>query len=308
MPNNLLPKYVKHPISLDEQIFRLHCLGLSIDDPTAARAFLKHTSYYRFKGYMLAFRRMNVHGKPLHSGTRFQDVVDIMEFDRELRNITLSAIDVLEVAIRTIFNEQLAKKYQDAFWYQNSFLFSDRKKYGAFLSKCAFSFTGSKELFAEHYNKTYGKPPLPPGWMLIEVCTLGTWSHLYSNLKISADKTVIADIFGVPKKVFQSWLRALSDLRNTCAHQSRTWNRKFGIKPKIPNSYNPHLISQRQHPFLASTDRYAVMAMMIQHLMAIVRPDYNWKKTLKTLMDTVPQFRHFNMGFSTHWTQDPFWS
>lgn len=307
MPAELRSNYAKQPISLDEQLVRLEILGIGVGDANATRLFLTHTSYYRVKGYLLAFRDLQSPGKPVREGTSFQDVVDLMEFDRELRNLTLAAIDVLEVSIRTVFNEIMAARYNDAFWYQDSFLFDDRKVYGRFLSKCASSFTASKELFVAHYAKTYGKPPLPPGWMLIEVCSLGIWSRLFANLKNSEDKAAIAAAFGLNKKVLQSWLRSLSDLRNLCAHHCRIWNRKFGVKPSIPRKYCRDVERESDSPFWASPDRYAVMALMIGDLLSVVRPDNEWKTRFCRLMERLPSFRHFHMGFAEGWRDVGFW-
>ena len=306
MPDRTLPPYTKAPISKSEQVQRLRDLGVAIVDEDACIRFLTHTSYYRLKGYLLAFRKLNAEGKPLHGPTSFEDVAKIVEFDSLLRSLTLTAIDALEVSVRTLFNELMAAKYNDAFWYQDSSLFSDSRRYGQFLSKCARDFTGSKELFAAHYNKTYGKPPLPPGWMLIEVCSLGTWSHLYSNLVASEDKKMIANAFGLQKRVFESWLKALNTLRNSCAHQSRIWNRKFGSKPMVPNCYKFNGIGEN-HPYLAAPDRFSVMAMMIQHMLSNVRSEHSWYEELRPLVCSLPDYRQFNMGFVSNWWDDSFW-
>lgn len=215
--------------------------------------------------------------------------------------MTMEAIDFLEIAIRTQLNEHFVKKYNDIFWYKNPVYFVNSHEHKKFLLIVSNEFNNSKQEFAKHYRKKYPNSPFPPGWMLIEVCTVGTWSHLYRNFENehAKNKSEIAQIFNLNKKVFYSWLLALNSLRNICAHHGRLWNNVFGVKPLIPKVL--------KNTFNSSTNRYSAMAMMIQHSMSNINPKNDWGKRLITLLTTLPTHRQFNMGFKNGWKKDTFW-
>ena len=71
--------------SLDEQIEILKSRGLNIPDETAAKQFLYQNNYYRVSGYSLTLRKHDVFTK----SATFQNIVDIYDFDHELRHILL---------------------------------------------------------------------------------------------------------------------------------------------------------------------------------------------------------------------------
>jgi len=61
-------------------------------------------------------------------------------------------------------------------------------------------------------------------------------SRLYSDLKTGDQKRIAAE-YDVNYKVFRSWLKCLTDLRNVCAHYGRLHNNTFPASPaniKLP--------------------------------------------------------------------------
>lgn len=88
-----------------------------------------------------------------------------------------------------------------------------------------------ESLFIRHYFQEYGSPVLPPCWMLAEALSMGTWSKAYGMLAERSDQKPVADFFRASPPELISWIHALTNLRNTCAHHSRLWDRRFVTCP-----------------------------------------------------------------------------
>jgi len=106
----------------------------------------------------------------------------------------------------------------------------------------------SNEEFINHYFGKYGEPAFPPSWMTLEVVSMGTLSKLFSALdRINSSSRTIAKDLGLYKvEILKNWLHALSSLRNTCAHHSRLWNRRFTIVYNSPTELqNPFYLKKK---------------------------------------------------------------
>ena len=60
---------------------------------------------------------------------------------------------------------------------------------------------------------------------------MGTWSKAYGMLAERSDQKPVADFFRAGPPELISWIHALTNLRNTCAHHSRLWDRRFVTCP-----------------------------------------------------------------------------
>ena len=83
----------------DEQIKILKSRGLSIANEDKAKKFLMRNNYYRISGYSLTLRSHDV----FNPSANFQNIIDIYEFDHELRHILLKYIDIIEITVKSIF-------------------------------------------------------------------------------------------------------------------------------------------------------------------------------------------------------------
>jgi abortive infection bacteriophage resistance protein len=155
----------------------------------------------------------------------------------------------------------------------------------------------AKELFVKAYRQKYTEEPHLPIWMATELMSLGTLSMMFEGLK-SASKTKIASQYKLAERPFQSWMHALSTLRNLIAHHSRLWNRQFGVQPMIPHKW----IYEIPQP-----DRTYCLAVMIQHLLGIIAAGVKWRKRLFDLFDLHPDIALGPMGFPKHWRTLPPW-
>ena len=116
--------------SIDEQIAILQSRGLTINDLKYAKEFLYKNNYYRVSGYSLTLRKHDVFSET----AEFQNIIDIYEFDHELRHILLKYIELIEVTIKSIYAYEFSKKYGPT-EYLNCNHFTNSDKHTAIISK-----------------------------------------------------------------------------------------------------------------------------------------------------------------------------
>lgn len=93
--------------TIEEQIGILKRRGLDIPDEKRASEFLLRNNYYRISGYSLTLRSHDV----FNQGATFQNIVDIYDFDHALRHILLRYIEVIEVAVKSLYSYEFTKCY-----------------------------------------------------------------------------------------------------------------------------------------------------------------------------------------------------
>ena len=128
----------------------------------------------------------------------------------------------------------------------------------------------------EHYYQTYSAPEIPPAWIVFEILPFGCVSRIYENLKRPYRKAV-AEKFGIEESILQSWFHALSVLRNSCAHHSRIWNRKYPFRIKKANAF----------PELDTAERFYCFAFIIDILLNRIVQTPTWTQRLK---ETINEF------------------
>lgn len=282
-----------------QQVALLQQRGMVIDDTAAAEFYLLHLNYYRLGAYWLPFEADHAthHFRP---GTRFDEVLNLYVFDRELRLLVLDAIERVEVSVRSQWAYQLAHRHGPHAHLDVALAFKPHLWHGN-LSKLSEEVSRSVEAFIKHLQSTY-EEALPPVWAVCEVMSLGLLSRWYNNLKPMPTRRAIAAAYGVDEKVLESWLRHLSLVRNTCAHHSRLWNREFTITPLLPRSKPVGLSAQCQ---VGSRKLYNALVILL-HCMDVIAPQHHWRTRLKTLIAShdVPVVA---MDFPIHWQQLPIW-
>ncbi len=128
--------------------------------------------------------------------------------------------------------------------------------------------------------------------MLAETLTLGAWSRAYGMLVQNSDKKPVADAFHVSVKELTSWMQALTDLRNKCAHHSRVWDSRYTSAP-----------AKKGNLRMVVTDNqtlYAQVAALLYCLWAI-DAQTRWLDRLESLLEAHPAVPLSSMGFSPDW-------
>lgn len=296
--------YAKPTTSAEDQISMLQRRGLEIVDHSLAIRWLQKVGYYRLSGYGLQLRVRDTAGKltdEYQPGTRFEHLIELYEFDRHLRLHVLDAIERIEVAFRSRFNDIMAERHH-SHWFMDSVRFSEKRdeKTGAllfnhdeFLAKAYEEARRNKEsLSIRHYFATYGDPPLPPCWMLGEALSMGTWSKAFGMLADRSDQKPVADFFRASPPELTSWIHALTNLRNTCAHHSRLWDRRFVTCPsKKGNLRN----------VIDANDRLFAQLATALYCLWSVEPHSHWLENLRRLLENYPTVPLGLMGFPIDW-------
>ena len=94
-------RYNKPALDENELIERYIERGLIITDRNRAARYLRHIGYYRLSPYTIPFQA----NRTTHSfrpDTTFDDIFSIHVFDRQLRLLTMDALERVEVAVRSL--------------------------------------------------------------------------------------------------------------------------------------------------------------------------------------------------------------
>ncbi len=218
---------VKNPSTYKEQIEILKRHGCHIEDEERAIRILSEIGYYRLSAYLLPFKNNKCYAE----GTSIENVYKIYEFDRKLRNVLYSAIEIVEIYMRSSLSYYHAHKY-GALGYLDAASYNKNFNADEFEEKFNREVRNNqKVLFVKHHLENYGgKFPL---WVASELFTFGSLSYFYSDLK-TCDKKELA---GRKFNSVASWLRCCTDLRNICAHYGRLYYRIF---PSVPSDIPLH--------------------------------------------------------------------
>lgn len=315
--------------------------GLLIDDEERATRYLSHISYYRLSAYAIPYTQPGSADHLFLPGTRFDNLLSLYVFDRELRLLVLDAIERVEVAVRAQLCNHMSITYgNDPFWYLDEGHFKreyghkrllanlerqldeERKRLDSDLRQLdkrrnlttdqrqVLSQKVRQETFLRHYLCSYEHPRLPPCWMMVEMLTWGDLSYLYAGLLRAADQKAIARGLGSHAELLLSWLKGINLVRNICAHHARLWNRELGVSIKLPTSDAVNWLKEKVEltdPHIRWEKRLYPVLVALQGLLYTISPASRWGDRLATLLAKYPHISHAHMGMPVSWQQDPFW-
>ncbi len=160
-----------------------------------------------------------------------------------------------------------------------------------------------EDFISEHFAK-YTSPLFPPVWKTLEVVSFGTLSKLFENFSDKHIKKTIAREFNLPQHIYlESWIKSIAVLRNCIAHHSRIWNRKFPLKPQLPQRLNGQWVDCSQ---MSRAKLYAQLCCLA-YLQNHIHPGNDFKLQLKSLLKAHPNVDVAAMGFPAGWGNDPLW-
>ena len=100
--------YAKAPLSVDDALSHLWRRRLMIDDRPANARVMRSIGYFRLHVYMRRFQ--NPATKYFWPRTRFKDIVELYEFDRRLRAVTMDVTERVEVALRSALSPSACRR------------------------------------------------------------------------------------------------------------------------------------------------------------------------------------------------------
>jgi abortive infection bacteriophage resistance protein len=296
-------KYSKRPIDIPEQITALINRGLVIENETFAQQQFSSISYFRLACYWKPYE-INSNTHELVKGTSLEEILSLYAFDRDLRSIVFSAIQDIEIALRTRIIHHFSMKH-GAFWFMNASLFSDAEIFDKCFLSLQNEVSRSKEDFLLEHFKKYDSPSMPPVWKTLEVASFGTLSKLFCNMADISVKKSVAKSFGLPQyKYLESWIRSITVLRNCCAHHARIWNRRFPLMPQLPK----HLSFAWIEVDVAKPMKLFALLSTILYLEQNIVSNSSIKERLLALFLRQHQSRLKAMGFPENWREQGLWT
>lgn len=278
------------PLSIDAQIENLKQIGLVIEDEEAAKYILNDISYFRLiKAYSLNLKEKNGN---YYNLVTFNHIVELYLFDADLRHMIFPQIEKIEVNARCRISNYIVEKY-GIFGYMEKENFVEERYYWQFMGEVKAEIRcNSRNPFVKNFTENYEGGNLP-FYALVEICSFGTLSKFYKNMK-NEDKKVIAKTFGVGYTYLESWLEVISYVRNICAHYGRLYNAKLAKRPMIYKEYKEAGIKNNR--------MFAVLLCM-KHLL---RADMHWNffvDEIELLIDKYENVDVETMGFPNNWKE-----
>ncbi len=217
---------IKKATTYKEQVELLKNRGCEIADEEFAKEKLSEINYYRLSAYLLPFKGTD---ENFISGTSFEKIYSIYEFDRKLRRILFSAIEEIEVYFKAKLTYFHALKY-GPIGYLEPENFNKKHEPEKFISNLNREITSNQKVaFVRHHIEKYDRKF--PLWVISELFTFGMISYFYNDLKTADKKEIAPHLLNEHYEYISSWLRCCTDLRNICAHYGRLYYRIFSAIP-----------------------------------------------------------------------------
>lgn len=288
---------LKPALTYDEQIDRLKNVhNLLISDEKIALEILMRVNYYRLSAYGIGLVKKDDREKFV-DGISLEHIYRLYEFDSIFRNNLIHVIEQLEIQLRTQISNYLALKYGSE-GYMDPRNFTEKKTKDGSLVYDSVIKSFNKECdhqkkapFVRHHIEKYeGHFPI---WVAIELFTFGNLASLYSIMKIE-DRKEISKLYNTAPRYLGSWILALVEIRNICAHYSRLYNMPLKQTPYLYSEYQEYKSQKRNKVFPA--------LIVIKRMM---NGDARWNEfeiQLETLMDKYSDVVKLSfMGFPNEW-------
>lgn len=223
MPDNIKPFR-----TFEQQLNILRERELIIEDEEEAIEVLKKCNYYRLSGYSLSMRQND----KFNEDSQFSDLMQIYNFDSELRGILMYLLEHIEISFRTHIGYYHGERYGPLGYrcsknFINPIYFAKfNEDIDKYKEECK-----DREVFIKHHNKHYsGNFPI---WVIVELLSFGTLSRLFCNMHDDIKKIICKDNYNIPFDYVENWLHGFTILRNICAHRGRIYNKNINHAIKL---------------------------------------------------------------------------
>ena len=285
--------------TIDEQLKILIDRGLNVEDENFARKFLLHNNYYRISGYSLTLRRHDTFSK----SATFQNIVDIYNFDHELRHILLKYIEIIEVTFKSIYAYKFTEKHGPT-GYLDEALFTDSEKYNNIMEKAEKQKQTRlpHEAYLKHFIEDLKQDV--PLWAYVDLLTISDISFLYSISEQDIKNSVATEYdlkVNQGGNILGRFVHSMTIIRNLCAHGSRLYNRLFEQKPSLNKSERTMLIKNADGT-IDNSHLYGFIIVMRRLLSA-----ENFSDLKNSIIDLTQKYPFVSMkfyGFRDDWKDE----
>lgn len=291
----------------EQQIDVLVERGLFVDDRAFAEHCFVHHNYYRLSPYRFPF---TIEGNPdrFKPGARFEEIWQLYVFDRELRQLVLEATKRVEISVRSRLAYEMSHSV-GPLSYCDAANFLASKIHANTMKRLEEEMSRSKEVFLKHH-KIELHMDWPPIWVLVEVASFGSVSNLLKQIRQPSIRQAVANSYQMDEKTFCSLFHHLSVVRNTAAHHSRLWNRRFPVTFQLPKKKPDYLWENFSIEGIgvSKTERqiYNTLVLLV-HLMQCIDPAGTWPDRLFRHICRLDDTLIGQMGFPIGWKKMPVW-
>lgn len=293
----------KQVLTYPDLIKKIESMGIVIKSPHQVKETLSNINYQRLMVYRLHF----LEGSAIKSGTKFEDIYDLYQFDRDLKASIFPLLESLELSLRAKIGYHLGQ-HTGSHGYLDEINFKEATYHQNMLQKYIKAKDRDRQKrisIVKHHERKYTDEL--PIYKAIELFTFGELIRLFNNLKdMSLKREIIDDYINKENqlrvKIFRSWVIKLVDIRNICAHYDIFWNRNFEFRP-IRNSYWNSLgvfnFKNKQY--------YSIFTIMIIFKI-LTSNDSLYCEVLDNLERIFSKYQHIvtpaDIGFPINWKRD----
>ncbi len=229
----------------NQQLNILRSRGLNVPKDGKPKRFLEQHNYYNvINGYKHHFLVKGADNKPIKpeqyiKNSHFDELKHLYLLDKDLKSCLLKYLIIFENSIKTLLAHEFPKMYQtkNAYLDFNNYISGQPNDVLGQISKFTSIIRDKvgKDESIKHYINQHEEVPL---WVLINHLTIGNISYFYSVL-VDELKNRIAKVYSerfekdykVPLTIhasdLKSILKAVNLIRNSCAHDERSYNREL---------------------------------------------------------------------------------
>lgn len=236
---------MKEFFTYEQQLNKLKEEGLVIDDEVNAAEYLKREGYYNvINGYSEIFKNKFSDGtKKYIKNTKFDDVLELYRFDKNLRSMMYKYILSIETYIKSLVSYEFSKVHgvdENKYLQLECFSEKDSEAVERLLEECRKIITDAINTKSNRYRKyiehTYIVHKHIPLWVLIRALTFGQTSIFYKNMH-EDEKREIASVYNLNTTQLANVLEVVVTFRNIVAHGERTYCARLP-KTRLSTSLN----------------------------------------------------------------------
>lgn len=290
---------LKKALTFDEQVDRLEKVHkLIIDDKIKAVEILRRVNYYRLSAYGIGLKNKD-NIEEYMPGISLEHIFRLYLFDSKFKNILLHIVEQIEVQLRTQISNYIALKYGPEGYMDPENFIAKISRDGtdlhfSIISNFQRECERQKNIpFVKHHIEKYdGHFPV---WVSVELFTFGNLSSLF-DIMFPEDRKQIAGLYKTEDNYLGSWILALVEVRNICAHYGRLYNMPLKQMPFLYTEYKKYRNTKNNKIF--------PVLLVIKR---IFQNDGRWKNfycELEALIENYSDVIIFPyMGFPDNWKE-----
>ncbi|WP_240149402.1 Abi family protein [Asaia sp. As-1742] len=296
-----------------------------VTDQPKAIEHLQRIGYGRLAPYWQPFQKIAFDSSDpgqkrrldaFQGGAEFRHAVDLYVFDKKLRLIFLDALERIEVALRVDLAHALGRRnpwaHRDSVYLDSNRAdmvphHSQQTRHQHWLAHADRTLGRARDDWYREFTATYSSPV--PIWMAVEAWDFGTLSKLLEMSHLS-DRFAIASRYGLLPDTLVSWVKALTFVRNICAHHGRLWNTGIVNQPKVPKTTEAPGVAHIRSAFVQRSKIYG-SAAAASHLVKRINPHTSWSTRMKNHWLHFPEMPFASAshgGFLPKWDIETIWT